>query len=124
MDGENAGTASSTANGGDGGIGTSEYTAFLEMASAGHVVSDLRYVCGGGGGGDYGVATDNTSGLGGYGGGGRRATAGIANTGGGGGGACENPSNTNVPGKAGGSGLVIVRYIPRGNGKMPLLGVY
>jgi len=76
---------------------------------------------GGGGGGTYGgpPGTGGTVGSGGPGGGGQgssypkgdTATAGTANTGGGGGGTGSNPSGTlNYSGKAGGKGIVIIRY--------------
>jgi hypothetical protein len=67
-----------------------------------------------GGGGGAGL---NGQGLGGAGGGGNglerpstNNTAGAANTGGGGGGGDSDPIHANTPGKAGGSGIVIIRY--------------
>ena len=79
------------------------------------------YYAGGGGGGLH--ATGTTGGTGGTGGGGQggtlsanNATAGTANTGGGGGGAGNTGS---TPPKAGGSGIVIIRYassFQRGSG--------
>jgi hypothetical protein len=80
----------------------------------------VRYFAGGGGGGTF---ANGCGGLGGAGGGGRGSTgvnpgpgsiaeAGTANTGGGGGGggyAC-NPPNAPGCGKAGGSGIVMIRY--------------
>ena len=76
----------------------------------------LRYFAGGGGGAkDSDTPNGGTAGDGGAGGGGqgasndgspRCATAGTVNTGGGGGGQAHNPK----PAKAGGSGIVIIRY--------------
>ena len=77
--------------------------------------SPTAYAGGGGGGKDADNPNGGDAGNGGAGGGGcggsvdgspRCATAGTANTGGGGGGG----ANTPTPGKAGGSGVVIIRY--------------
>ncbi len=64
------------------------------------------YAGGGGGGTFLGTGTFGTGGAGGGGDGGTSPTAGVANTGGGGGG-----GTTSVPGAAGGSGIVIIRYL-------------
>jgi hypothetical protein len=109
--GGGAGAVGGNTNGstpGDGGAGVNTYSSWLSATGTG--VSG--FIAGGGGGGKY---NSGAGGAGGSGGGGTGAssensnnTAGTANTGGGGGGA----SNTNTPrfGRAGGSGIVIVRY--------------
>ena len=116
-----AGNGSPSA-GGDGGVGEDNFlnqssaaftqaktTAFLSAASAGELVSGVRYIAGGGGGGLYTSGSAKAGGHGGGGDGGYGAstagTNGTANTGGGGGGG----SNT-VKGGQGGSGIVIIRY--------------
>ena len=77
--------------------------------------SPTTYAGGGGGGKDSDTPNGGDAGNGGTGGGGdggsadgspRCATAGTVNTGGGGGGGANGPK----PGKAGGSGIVIIRY--------------
>jgi len=78
--------------GGYGGIG-------LKSAISG----TPRYYAGGGGG--------YPTGLGGLGGGGGAYTSGIANTGGGGGGGKSPASAGTDTAKAGGSGIVIIRYL-------------
>jgi hypothetical protein len=94
--------------GGGGGIGVNTYSSWLSTTGLG--VSG--YVAGGGGGGANGFA----AGAGGTGGGGAGAsvslasTAGTANTGGGGGGGSSG-AGALENGAAGGSGLVIVRYL-------------
>ncbi|KKO12205.1 DUF6701 domain-containing protein [Pseudohongiella sp.] len=93
--------------GGNGGVGLNYSAQFGAVGGAG------GWFAGGGGGGRR---NDDPVGTGGQGGGGNGAnengpaTAGAANTGGGGGGGGENFFNTH-PGQAGGSGVVIVRYI-------------
>ena len=91
------------AKGGDGGAGLNTLSSWLSTTGLG--VSG--YVAGGGGGGSNGVPY-SAGGAGGGGGGGDtgNATAGTANTGGGGGGVYGN-----YPASAGGSGLVIIRYL-------------
>ena len=95
---------------GDGGIG------WYFGGIFGADIGENGYFAGGGGGGGI----DSVHGLGGLGGGGNGATgaaavsAGQANTGGGGGGGANNASNaggTNAGGRAGGSGVVIIRYV-------------
>ena len=107
--GAGAGSAGISGGGGrNGGSGVSS-----------SISGNTTYYGGGGGGGSYG---NSGTGIGGIGGGGQGglgnsplATAGAANTGGGGGGAGEAQSN---PGKNGGSGVVILRYLgtPQGTG--------
>jgi hypothetical protein len=91
------GSAGSFNNGGNGGDG---------IASS--ISGTSTYYAGGGGGG-----FDGTGSSGGLGGGGAGSTTtgtvGTANTGGGGGGGNGNAATT--PGVAGGSGIVIVRYV-------------
>jgi hypothetical protein len=103
-----------TAPQGDGGVGSSTYSATLAIVSAGVDVGGTRYIAGGGGGAAY-QTTRNCAG--GYGGGGRGsmretgangATAGTANTGGGGGGG-GLASNFKSVGQNGGSGICIIK---------------
>jgi hypothetical protein len=83
------------------------------------ISGSATYYGGGGGGGSYGSTGTALGGLGGGGRGGLGnsplAVVGTPNTGGGGGGAGEAQSN---PGRSGGSGVVIVRYLgsPAGTG--------
>ena len=108
-----------TATGGTGGVGF--YNAITDAigaaTSTGQLVSGHYYYGGGGAGGSFTIATNYTAGGNGGGGAGgwgnssnpnqTNATAGTANTGGGGGGAGGYTAN----GAAGGSGIVIVRYL-------------
>ena len=109
--GGNGNCAPGAGIGGDGGAG----------ATTSISASSTAYAGGGGGG----SCTTTSSGCGGAGGGGRggrsegssgndAGVAGTVNTGGGGGGGSARmnpaPSNPNVPGSAGGSGIVIIRY--------------
>jgi hypothetical protein len=106
--GGGAGAAGATATGGGaggagaGGNGLNTWSSWINNANGG-------YLAGGGGGG--GGTPAGAGGLGGGGTGGTvstdNATAGTANTGGGGGGGGNGGA---MPGKAGGSGIVIVRY--------------
>ena len=106
-----AGADGTTTNAGAGGAGATSSINGTPTARAG-----------GGGGGTYG-GVDSSGGpgeaAGGVGGGGKgssypkgdNAVAGTANTGGGGGGTGANPNGaSNYSGKAGGSGIVIIRY--------------
>jgi hypothetical protein len=109
-------TRSSTVNGGNGGVGKiSNITG-----------SDIYYAGGGGGGSHRSRGTCGTNGLGGLGGGGNAAacitstsgdvgapgSAGTNGLGGGGGGAAVNQGRpNNADGGAGGSGVVIVRFV-------------
>ena len=105
-----AGGNASSSCGGDGGAGATSSITGSPVARAG----------GGGGGGQSTQAGAGGSGGGGEGGGSSAPTvndagqAGTANTGGGGGGGSSrmNPESTNpnVPGSAGGKGVVIIRY--------------
>lgn len=102
--GGDADTSAATA--GDGGIGA--VVALLnaseaEEVSLGEVDGDVVRFAGGGGGGNNG---GGTGGAGGLGGGGRWYRDGLANSGSGGGGSFS----TGYDGKAGGSGVVIIRY--------------
>jgi hypothetical protein len=109
-------------NSGSGGIGSSTYSSWGAIAGVGQNSSSTVYFAGGGGGGsDRSVAT--FPGAGGLGGGGAGApsstgqpvagAAGLVNTGGGGGGGASGtaPNNLDSDGGAGGSGVVIVRYL-------------
>ena len=120
--GGGAGAAGSNAtanpNGGAGGAGTTSVTNWGALTTAlttlGLGVSN--YIAGGGGGGgspSYGTPTVAPGGSGGGGAGGTNIAgtgqvAGTANTGSGGGGASNGANGT---GAAGGSGVVIVRYL-------------
>jgi hypothetical protein len=117
------GHANGDGGGGGGGAGSAGITGGAGRNGGSGVSSSISgntiYYGGGGGGGSY---SNSGTGLGGVGGGGQGglgnsplATVGAANTGGGGGGAGEAQSN---PGKNGGSGVVIVRYLgsPSGTG--------
>jgi len=91
---------------GNGGIGLNTWSTWATATGSG----DNGYFAGGGGGAnDYGLTPSGTGGLGGGGTGGAASNQvgsnGLANTGGGGGGA------NGYPGGAGGSGIVIVRYL-------------
>lgn len=110
--------------GGAGAVGASPASGDTVAGNGGAGISNSIsgssvYYGGGGGGGTYiTTATNLTGGSGGNGGGGHGGgstprtgtTDGTANTGGGGGAGSQNPSIGN--GGAGGSGIVIVRYIP------------
>jgi hypothetical protein len=93
--------------GGDGennvmGMNDADSDTFLTTLSVGHDASDnLRYFSGGGTGTDYPSPTYQTASKG----GGGSNSVGVANTGGGGSGRQGNP------GYAGGSGIVIIRYL-------------
>jgi len=117
------GNANGDGGGGGGGAGTAGATGSAGRNGGDGVLSSISgsatYYGGGGGGGTYG---SSGTALGGLGGGGRGgvgfsplAVVGTPNTGGGGGGAGEAQSN---PGRSGGSGVVIVRYLgsPSGTG--------
>jgi hypothetical protein len=101
---------SSSAGGGPGGNGVATSISGSSVTRAG----------GGGGGMNNGTQPVGAGGSGGGGSGGRcqedggteiAATAGTANTGGGGGGGSQDaPGNSTAQGKAGGSGIVIIRY--------------
>ena len=117
------GNANGDGGGGGGGAGTAGASGSAGRNGGDGVLSSISgsatYYGGGGGGGSYG---NSGTALGGIGGGGRGglgnsplAVVGTPNTGGGGGGAGEAQSN---PGRSGGSGVVIVRYLgsPSGTG--------
>ena len=97
--GNNGATGASTAGGGGGGAGS----ASPDKHGGNGLSSSINgsAVTRGGGGGGY---TAGSHGTGGSGGGGNAGTAGTANTGSGGG------ADINFGGKAGGSGIVIIRY--------------
>lgn len=118
------GAAGSTGAGGGGGggaagAGTNGPAGNGGAGVASNITGTTAYYGGGGGGGSHSGTGTGIGGIGGGGTGGRGlgtnvlATAGTANTGGGGGGAGEASSN---PGKAGGSGVVIIRYLGTPNG--------
>ena len=86
--------------GGAGGIGSNSLSSWSTATNTGI----NGYYAGGGGGG---LTVNGTGGTGGAGGGGNASIEGIVNTGGGGGGGGISGS---ANGKAGGSGLVIIRY--------------
>ena len=93
--------------GGAGGIGINTYSSWHTATSTGVG----GYIAGGGGGG--GNTSGGTGGSGGGGNGGTNAavaTDATANTGGGGGGGGDQGSAPGYNGRAGGSGLVIIRY--------------
>ena len=99
------GFAGTSNTGGVGGDGVNTYS---NLASATGTGANSGYYAGGGGG----TSTSTTTRAGGLGGGGAgggdsstEAVAGTANTGGGGGG-----SRTGTGGRAGGSGIIIIRY--------------
>lgn len=97
----------------NGGIGTSTYSVWGSATSSGQNVSGVFWYAGGGGGGGRDGST--SAGTGGNGGGGAGSltstgTPGTANTGGGGGGTGWVANNT-AGGSAGGSGIVIIRYL-------------
>ena len=126
--GGGAGAVGSTAGpspspGGPGGAGSFIADGFTSPTCAPSYgtpgpVGSTRYFSGGGGGGTYTLGTGGTGGAGGGGkgstgkvGGGSAAVAGTVNTGGaGGGGGMEGTSPSFMPGKAGGSGVVMIRY--------------
>ena len=105
-----AGTSATTFGvGGAGGAGLNTWSSWLSATSLG--VSG--YIAGGGGG-----SADTTAGAGGSGGGGAGttgtatpATSGTVNTGSGGGGGRNSTDASGIVSGAGGSGLVIVRYL-------------
>ena len=117
-----AGAAAPSAGGGAGGRGVRLIEVNFSPALSNGAPESVG---GGGGGGCYtNSTTSRTGGAGGLGGGGAGGSitssssdrepgvSGVANTGGGGGAASMNSSGTNVPdGGAGGTGLVIVRWI-------------
>jgi len=107
------GNPASGAIAGNGGAGTSLYSNLLLAANAGVDVSGIRWIAGGGGGSTHGSGSGGQT-PGGLGGGGKgtyvpgalAGTAGTDNTGGGGGAGGEG-----YTAGAGGSGVVIVKYI-------------
>ena len=107
------GTNSSPSSGGKGGIGSYVAPSMAGTNGTTGPVPGTRYFSGGGGGaGHMGGGAAPDGGGGGQGSGGNNpaaptqvSTAGTANTGGGGGG-----GSTQGTGKAGGSGIVIIRY--------------
>lgn len=113
-------STNSRASGGGGGAGQAGANAGDGVGGKGGdgvpvtIRGEEEYFGGGGGGGSNG-GTRGLGGLGGGGAGGRGGqicVAGLPNTGGGGGGRSETtPPNTNAPGAAGGSGIVILRYL-------------
>jgi hypothetical protein len=109
------GSAAVATAGGNGGSGTSSFTSWLSATGFGQNVSGTYYIAGGGGGGLDTRGTSPSAGTGGIGGGANGTTttsppsAAPVNTGGGGGGG--NYNSGFVAGGAGGSGIVIVRYL-------------
>jgi hypothetical protein len=109
--GGGAGEAASVQNAGNG---SPNYSAWGSATSSGQNVNGVLWYAGGGGGGVRNSAGIPV-GVGGNGGGGAGsktslAVAGTANTGGGGGGTGWETNNT-TNGVAGGSGIVIIRYL-------------
>ena len=94
---------------GYGGDGLSTYSSWGLATATGQNVSGTVYYAGGGGGSGQSSSSVAQGGLGGGGNGAgtSAAVAGTPNTGGGGGGSGNSAGNT---GKAGGSGIVIIRY--------------
>ena len=117
--GGGAGAAGSSGATGNGGAGTNTYSTWLSATGLG--VSG--YIAGGGGGGEYFSNTSSArqGGSGGGGAGGKgvafsgtpdAGTAGTTNTGSGGGASgCGDSVGGALAGAAGGSGLIIVRYV-------------
>jgi hypothetical protein len=104
-------------SGGGGGAGTAGNIGLGGTGNVSLITGTSITYAGGGGGGYGGPGAGSFSLSGGLGGGGNGGwtgnapTAGTANTGGGGGGGAYNTSyNTNQPGAAGGSGVVILAY--------------
>lgn len=102
---------SNTSRGANGGVGTAAFSAWGLATSTGELVGGTYYYAGGGGGG---TNAGGNGGLGGLGGGAKgggptagESFAGTANTGGGGGGVGNGAPTVS---KAGGSGIVIIRY--------------
>jgi hypothetical protein len=100
-----------------GGVGSSAYSVWGLVTGTGQLSGGNYYYAGGGGGGTGALSYNASGGPGGGGLGGSRnespgfvdtATAGTANTGGGGGGGSTGASA--IAGKAGGSGIIIIRY--------------
>ena len=110
--GGGAGSVGGNSGGGVSGLGGSGFLSLISGTSV--------FYGGGGGGGGYrqiGGAITNLPGSGGTGGGGTGAnggfadgTAGSSNTGGGGGGGGNTGNSSSFNGKAGGSGIVILKY--------------
>jgi hypothetical protein len=101
--------------GGNGGVGTADYSDWGLATSTGHLVSGTYYYAGGGGGGS---GEGRYKAAGGYGGGGAGGASaadnglpGMANTGGGGGAAGTQSGCCNSVPDTGGSGIIIVRYL-------------
>jgi hypothetical protein len=97
QDGQTVNTSNEKA--GNGGIGTSAYSAWGIATGTGQLSGGIRYYAGGGAG-QRTTGLNNQNGTGGLGGGGSTGSSGAANTGGGGSGGNGT----------GGSGIVIVRY--------------
>lgn len=116
--GGNGGTSNSPHSGGGGGAGAAaaNVTGGPTPGGAGLQWVDGNFYAGGGGGGGYTVNA-----AGGIGGGGAsglntgNAVAGTANTGGGGGASGLNASAFSGAAAAGGSGVVIIRYLTQGS---------
>jgi hypothetical protein len=109
------GSGTSTAAGGNGGAGSSAFSSWGSITGTGQNVSGTYWYAGGGGGGVDNTNPTKVGGTGGNGGGANgsngTATDAIANTGGGGGGGGGVFGVNPGYGSAGGSGLVIVRYL-------------
>ena len=105
-----------TVKGGDGGVGSSSYSAWVSATGIGQIISGISYIAGGGGGSFY-AGSSAVIGVGGAGGGGAAGNSGatpvngIANTGSGGGAAGSSGSTNGATGGNGASGVVIVRYL-------------
>ena len=114
------GANGSNTAGGIGGVGSSTYSSWGSATSTGQNVSGTYYYAGGGAGGDYKNGAGAVGGSGGGGAAGSSTTgqnspgvAGTTNTGGGGGSAgrgTDTQANM-AAGGAGGSGIVVVRYV-------------
>lgn len=109
-----AGASATSLLGAAGGVGSSAYSTWGLATNTGQNVSGTVYYAGGGAGGSNGSGTYPSGGFGGGGAGGPytnpgNGVAGTANTGGGGGGGGGGYGVT-TNGKAGGSGIVIIRY--------------
>lgn len=103
------GDASSGNQGGNGGVGTSEFSAWGWATETGHHVNNTTPYFAGGGGGGTNWGQYLAAGSGGYGGGGNggvNGEPGWSTTGGGGGGSNNNYASAGN----GGSGVVILKY--------------
>ena len=98
--------------GGAGGAGTNSVTNWGALSSV-FTATNLGvsgFIGGGGGGGTYVAGTQGVGGSGGGGNGSTSATAGTAGTANTGGGGGAGAGSTNLIGRSGGSGVILIRY--------------